>query len=336
MCAAVGVSRVSSIINTPPLTLHSHNNPYSRRYICSSCVLTFDTRPALETHQHLCHPSLTTSNSATSPIPPMQDVAHDLSIRSETNPSPSQASSPLVCPVDGCGVMVGCGSSLAEHIRDSHGGSGGSSCPHCGYQLTHDELSRDHWLTHHSEVCAACVHVFTAVYGPQLWKKVHVRPTSLESPLDAIVTGLNRKRTANDGQPGEPMDASLSVLTSLSMHHRDSPSPGSDTQDTDNERFSKRSRKQRCPKKVITVAEEGENSAAAGASRKHNSVRGRRRAMLNRPGFVSRQCHRCPRRPIFASRARLQLHVKWSHGKRSTGRKTQPAESAPPAAATVH
>lgn len=275
----------------------------------------------------------------------MQDVAHDLSMRSETNPSPSQASSPLVCPVDGCGVMVGSGSALAEHIRDAHGGSGGSSCPHCGYQLTHDELSRDHWLTHHSEVCAACVHVFTAVYGPQLWKKVHVRPTSLESPLDAIVTGLNRKRTANDGQPGEPLDASLNVLTSLSVHQRDSPSPGSDTQDTDNERFCKRSRKQRCPKKVITVAEDGEDSGSAsgssGATRsKHSSiVRARRRAMLNRPGFVSRQCHRCPRRPVFASRTRLQLHVKWSHGKRCVaGRKTQPVESTDPtaAAATVH
>lgn len=269
----------------------------------------------------------------------MQDVAHDLSMRSEASRSPSQASSPLVCPVDGCGVMVGCGSSLAEHIRDSHGGSGGSSCPHCGYQLTHDELSRDHWLTHHSEVCAACVHVFTAVYGPQLWKKVHVRPTSLESPLDAIVTGLNRKRTANDGQPGEPLDASFSVLATANM--RDTPSPGSDTQDTDNtdnERFCKRSRKQRCPKKVITVAEEGENGAASSnAGKKHSAGRARRRAMLNKPGFVSRQCHRCPRRPVFASRARLQLHVKWSHGKRTAGRKNS-NENTPPATAneTVH
>lgn len=315
-----------------------HNNPYSRRYICSSCVLTFDTRPALETHQHLCHPSLTTSSAATSPVPPMQDVAHDLSMRSEASLSPSQASSPLVCPVDGCGVIVGCGSSLAEHIRDSHGGSGGSSCPHCGYQLTHDELSRDHWLTHHSEVCAACVHVFTAVYGPQLWKKVHVRPTSLESPLDAIVTGLNRKRTANDGQPGEPLDTALSVLTTLAMHQRDSPSPGSDTQDTDSERFCKRSRKQRCPKKVITVAEDGEDGASSGgAARKNSLVRARRRAVLNRPGFVSRQCHRCPRRPVFASRARLQLHVKWTHGKHSATRKTQPLEhTPPPPVATVH
>lgn len=302
-------------------------------------MLTFDTRPALETHQHLCHPSLTASSCSTSPVPPMQDVAHDLSMRSEASSSPGQASSPLACPVDSCGVVVGCGSSLAEHIRDSHGGSGGSSCPHCGYQLTHDELSRDHWLTHHAEVCAACVHVFTAVYGPQLWKKVHVRPTSLESPLDAIVTGLNRKRTANDGQPpgGEAFESPLSILTSLAAHQRDSPSPGSDTQDTDSERFCKRSRKQRCPKKVITVAEEGEEGGASSAGgRKHGSVRARRRAMLNRPGFVSRQCHRCPRRPVFASRARLQLHVKWSHGKRAAARKSQSSESATPPAAPPH
>lgn len=314
-----------------------HNNPYSRRYICSSCVLTFDTRPALETHQHLCHPCLTTSDTSTgSPIPPVQDVAHDLSIRSE-NRSPRQASSPLVCPVDGCGHMVGCSSSLADHIREDHGGAGGSSCPHCGYQLTHDELSRDHWLTHHNEVCAACVHVFTAVYGPQLWKKVHVRPSSVESPLDAIVTGLNRKRTANDGSPTDlSLEGPLSIMTSLSTVHRDSPSPGSDTQDTDSERFCKRSRKQRCPKKVITVAEDSSNGSSLNTTRKHNSMRLRRRAMLNRPGFVSRQCHKCPRRPVFASRARLQLHVKWSHGRRSAGRRNSPSESTSSATVSVH
>ena len=299
-------------------------------------MLTFDTRPALETHQHLCHPCLTTSDtSAGSPIPPVQDVAHDLSIRSE-NRSPRQASSPLVCPVDGCGHMVGCSSSLADHIREDHGGAGGSSCPHCGYQLTHDELSRDHWLTHHNEVCAACVHVFTAVYGPQLWKKVHVRPSSVESPLDAIVTGLNRKRTANDGSPADlSLEGPLSIMTSLSTLHRDSPSPGSDTQDTDSERFCKRSRKQRCPKKVITVAEDSSNGSSLNTTRKQNSMRLRRRAMLNRPGFVSRQCHKCPRRPVFASRARLQLHVKWSHGRRSAGRRNPPTESTSSAAVSV-
>ncbi|KAG7173992.1 zinc finger protein 628-like [Homarus americanus] len=316
-----------------------HNNPYSRRYICSSCGLTFDTRPALETHQHLSHPRLTNSTTAVPPIPAVQDVAHDLSVRSEINCTSPQASSPLVCPVDGCGHTVGSGGALAEHVRGEHGGAGGSCCPHCGYQLTHDELSRDHWLTHHNEVCAACVHVFTAVYGPQLWKKVHVRPASLESPLDAIVTGLNRKRTATDIGPIVPsVITPLALISPSSIPQRDSPSPDSDQQDTDSERFNKRSRKQSCPKKVITVEQAGSNSGSSSNSlRRRSSLRTRCRAVLNRPGFTSRQCHRCPRRPVFASRARLQLHVKWSHGRHNAGRRCQPHRDHPlPVPATVH
>lgn len=316
----------------------SHNNPYSRRYICSSCGLTFDTRPALETHQHLSHPRLTNSTTAIVPtIPAVQDAAHDLSVRTEVNPTVSQASPSLVCPVDGCGHTVDSSGALAEHVRGEHGGAGGSCCPHCGYQLTHDELSRDHWLTHHNEVCAACVHVFTAVYGPQLWKKVHVRPASLESPLDAIVTGLNRKRTITDNLPTAP-----SVMTPAGLapfvQQRDSPSPDSDLQDTDSERFNKRSRKQSCPKKVITVAEVGSNNGCSSNSlRRRGSFRTRRKAVLNRPGFLSRQCHRCPRRPVFASRARLQLHVKWSHGRHGASRRCHPHRDHPlPAPTSVH
>nr|XP_045605246.1 zinc finger protein 628-like [Procambarus clarkii] len=302
-----------------------HNNPYSRRYICSSCGLTFDTRPALETHQHLSHPHLASPTTTTAALlPAVQDVAHDLSIRSELNSNASQVSSPLVCPVEGCGHTVSSGGALAEHVRGEHGGAGGSCCPHCGYQLTHDELSRDHWLTHHNEVCAACVHVFTAVYGPQLWKKVHVRPASLESPLDAIVTGLNRKRTATDVLPNVPsVITPLALVVASSLPQRDTPSPDSDQQDTDSERFNKRSRKQSCPKKVITVAESGSKTGSISNSVRRRSLRKRYRAMLNRPKFLSHPCHRCSHRPVFASRARLQLHVKWSHGRHSAGRRCQ-------------
>lgn len=315
-----------------------HNNPYSRRYICSSCGLTFDTRPALETHQHLSHPRLTNSTTAVvPPIPAVQDVAHDLSVRTEVSSTVSQASPSLVCPVDGCGHTVDSSGALAEHVRSEHGGAGGSCCPHCGYQLTHDELSRDHWLTHHNEVCAACVHVFTAVYGPQLWKKVHVRPASLESPLDAIVTGLNRKRTVTDNLPAGPLVMNPAGIAP-SVQQRDSPSPDSDLQDADSERFNKRSRKQSCPKKVITVAEVGSNSGCSSNSiRRRGSFRTRRKAVLNRPSFLSRQCHRCPRRPVFASRARLQLHVKWSHGRPGASRRCHPHTDHPlPAPTSVH
>ncbi|KAK8740491.1 hypothetical protein OTU49_002935 [Cherax quadricarinatus] len=315
-----------------------HNNPYSRRYICSSCGLTFDTRPALETHQHLSHPHLT-SPTNTAPLPAVQDVPHDLSIRSEVNSSANPVSYPFVCPVEGCGHTVSSGGALAEHVRTEHGGASGSCCPHCGYQLTHDELSRDHWLTHHNEVCAACVHVFTAVYGPQLWKKVHVRPASLESSLDAIVTGLNRKRTATDVLPTMPsVITPLALVVTSSVPQRDSPSPESDQQDTDSERFNKRSRKQSCPKKVITVSESGSNTgSSSNSARRRSSLRIRHKAMLNRPGFLSRQCHRCSRRPVFGSRARLQLHVKWSHGRHSASRQCQPhRDHSLPAPTPVH
>ncbi|XP_037795531.1 zinc finger protein 628-like [Penaeus monodon] len=304
-----------------------HNNPYSRRYICSSCGLTFDTRPALETHQHLSHPRLSRSSSV---VPPPsgeeQDAAHDLSVRSEDSPALSPVSTPLVCPVDGCNQTFGSSGALAEHMRTDHGGSGASCCPHCGYQLTHDELSRDHWLTHHSEVCAACVHVFTAVYGPQLWKKVHVRPTSLESPLDAIVTGLSRKRTANDAFPAAPSAlAPVAPVAPVCVPQRESPSPDSDIQDADSERFNKRSRKQSCPKKVITtVAESGSGGASSGtATRRRGSTKVRRKATASRPGFQGRQCYRCPHRPVFTSRTRLQMHMQWSHGRRAVGRRAR-------------
>lgn len=427
---------------------NSHNNPYSRRYICSHCVLTFDTRPALETHQHLSHPNLGIHphhHHSQHPTPaegspvPEQEEAHDLSLKGENrtfrddedsrnNGNREFTSSPILCPADDCGYSANTTASLASHIRQSHGRSETPCCPHCGYQLTHDELSRDHWLTHHSEVCAACVHVFTAVYGPQLWKKVHVRPGTLESPLDAIVTGLNRKRTAHDSLPtvglaltvptipisltaglvtsrGSGMEASgrgggSAMETShcggssgmepssgsgmssspthnatttdnynnnafpttttpppplLHHHHqRDTSSPDSDQQDTDNERFNKRSRKQSCPKKVVLAVTEEEqeeqeqeqeeeerkgreerreeahqpllssttstnnnnNSGCVMGMRKRSSVRVKRKSSQNRSGFTNRQCHKCPRRPVFASRARLQLHIRWNHGGR--------------------
>ncbi|KAK7080515.1 hypothetical protein SK128_023141, partial [Halocaridina rubra] len=297
-----------------------HNNPYSRRYICSSCGLTFDTRPALETHQHLSHPRITRSSSVTPSTPAVQETAHDLSMKSETKAPLSPGSAPLVCPVDGCGQTLGSSGALAEHVRIEHGGTGASCCPHCGYQLTHDELSRDHWLTHHKEVCAACVHVFTAVYGPQLWKKVHVRPTSLESPLDAIVTGLNRKRTVNDSLVSSIAPSATPVSTvsdSTTPPNRESPSPVSDVQDNDNERYSKRSRKQSCPKKVITVPESnGNKEVSCNIQRRKVPLKVKKKALVNYPGFANRQCRRCPRRPIFSSKARLQLHVKWTHGRR--------------------
>ncbi|XP_066965142.1 zinc finger protein 425-like [Macrobrachium rosenbergii] len=298
-----------------------HNNPYSRRYICSSCGLTFDTRPALETHQHLSHPRITRTTTIPSTTPAVQETAHDLSMKTEIRSEPSPPSSPLICPVNGCSQTLSGGGALAEHVRSDHGGSGASCCPHCGYQLTHDELSRDHWLTHHKEVCAACVHVFTAVYGPQLWKKVHVRPSSLESPLDAIVTGLNRKRTVNDVFPSPPVPAVANTPTmiesAIPAANRESPSPVAEVQEPDTERFSKRSRKQSCPKKVITVAESESNEESTSSTpRRRVPLKVKRKALANHPGFANRQCRRCPRRPIFSSRARLQLHIRWTHGRR--------------------
>ncbi|KAK3855830.1 hypothetical protein Pcinc_037795 [Petrolisthes cinctipes] len=367
-----------------------HNNPYSRRYICSFCVLTFDTRPALETHQHLSHPTIGNNTNPnvgnTLPNPregsptsyPEQEMAHDLSLKGESKcvvelslkremrgssddngdfrsggDLALKCENDITCPVKDCEYIAHTTSSLCTHLHNTHPDydnnsscththnthcdnscncshthnththnhhgcddsncthththdhnhdcdnsscththdnhydnscththdhnhhydnntscththndntscphthnhehnhcdnscththnhnhydnntnscththnndhnncphtthnnhydNNTSSCPHCGYQLTHDELSRDHWLTHHSEVCAVCVRVFTAVYGPQLWKKVHVRHGAQESPaLDAIVSGLNRKRTAYDGLSSGPL-----------------------------------------------------------------------------------------------------------------------------------
>ncbi|CAL4146350.1 unnamed protein product, partial [Meganyctiphanes norvegica] len=310
-----------------------HNNPYSRRYICASCGLTFDTRPALETHQHLSHPRLRNEPSTVPTCEePVQDTAQDLSVRSISSASTSPSPTPMPCPVESCEHTSESGGALAEHLRNEHGGSGTSFCPHCGYELTQDEFSRDHWLTHHNEVCAACVHVFTGVYGPQLWKKVHVRPsTSDQSPLDVIVNGLNRKRTATEAFANgiQVPHVTLPLMIPVTQLGQESPSPGSDTLESDADKFNKRSRKQSCPKKVITVSErKNDNRVKAGGLGRNGKCKRKRTRVTSLPnGIATRKCSKCPNRPAFTSLARLNIHTQWHHGRAASRRRAHMLKS---------
>ncbi|MCL4152454.1 UNVERIFIED_CONTAM: hypothetical protein GTU68_052385, partial [Idotea baltica] len=232
-----------------------HNNPYSRRHICASCGMSFDTRANLETHIHLAHTRPKSPGDVVQITPialpeKIQEIAQDLSMKRHF---PGEETLSLICPIEECSRPCESSGILADHVRLEHGGLFASRCPHCSYSLTQDELAKDHWLTHHEDVCNACVHVFTSVYGPQLWKKVHVRPQSSESPLNAIVSGLNKKRP--DPEPAPMMSPKCEIQSndSLSLHSFPS-SPASESPDNDIERFSKRQRKQSCPKKVVAVA----------------------------------------------------------------------------------
>ncbi|XP_076042439.1 zinc finger transcriptional factor charlatan [Oratosquilla oratoria] len=331
-----------------------HNNPYSKRHICGVCGLSFDTRPALETHAHLSHPPTISSLSTLSALGltptgaqqpplqqkelPVQETATDLSVRSRATPPTTPVTPPvsggaplgvpltLVCPVSGCAQRFGVGAVLAEHVRSEHGGTGIKRCPHCNYSLTQNELSKDHWLTHHQEVCVACVYVFTAVYGPHLWKKVHVKPSTKESPLDAIVTGLNRKRTATSALRPRTRSSSNAIkvpfLPIAIEDHSDDPSDSLDGKDL--ERLNKRSRKQRCPKKVITMEssvrgagrKKGKNGKGAGGGGRggRQGLPAHNTQVLNFTRYKCRRCRRDGEHPVFKSLASLVLHQVWHHG----------------------
>ena len=302
--------------------------------------MSFDTRPALETHLHLAHTriaipkpnpaifTLQTPENKSPIITLQQDSAQDLSIKREIVPELQKPNNinQLVCPVNKCNESFSIPGSLADHVRADHVGEGASKCPHCSYPLTNDELSKDHWLTHHKDVCSACVHVFTAVYGPQLWKKVHVKTQPSESPLDAIVNGLNRKRRAITISPSPdaqnyPPQSSPSDLSCQSEPH----SPMSENQDYDGERMSKRSRKQRCPKKVIAVEDEEDDDEKFNddelindlSTNTDNDNKNTIRKTTKRKLLLKYCCVKCKHRPLFSSKIRLQMHKKWRHQRKN-------------------
>lgn len=296
------------------LLFYSHNNPYSRRHTCGVCGFTLENQTALQAHlekvhapKALPHSSSSSSVPCASPTTPLetpqpsmpQAEAQDLSMSPVEEEQDEKSS--LVCPVENCPTRFSDTNTLAVHLQKDHITGNSTRCPHCSYCLTKDESAKDHWLTHHQDVCAACVLVFTSVYGPQLWKKVHVKPSGQDSPLDAIVSGLSRKRSA----PGSGHDST----SSDSEHSAESVSAESDHPDSDSERLCKRSRKQSCPKKVITVVNEEnmdeEDDEASEEDTESRSLQHKRKK--------TRRCIRCPHRPVFATHARLQAHRRTKH-----------------------
>jgi hypothetical protein len=232
------------------------------------------------------------------PIP--QEEAQDLSMN--LSEEAKEGKLHLFCPVDSCQSRFMDSNALALHVQKQHFKSNSSRCPHCSYCLTNDERGKEHWLSHHQDVCAACVLVFTSVYGPQLWKKVHVKPSSMEKAPNAILTVTSRKRRApGSGNESMTSDSEQSATASTESDH----------QDSDAERQSKRSRKQSCPKKVIAVVnddeseDEYEDEEASEDDQNSKSPQHKRKK--------TRRCIRCPDRPIFASRARLRLHRRTRH-----------------------
>ncbi|KAA0202449.1 hypothetical protein HAZT_HAZT011317 [Hyalella azteca] len=238
-----------------------HNNPYSRRHTCGVCSVTLENQSALQSHLEKVHtPKSTTpivpAESSASPKPAQkkmeapipQEEAQDLSMN--LSEEVKEGKLHLFCPVDTCQSRFMDSNSLALHVQKQHFESNSSRCPHCSYCLTNDERGKEHWLSHHQDVCAACVLVFTSVYGPQLWKKVHVKPASSEKNPDAILTVTSRKRRAPGcGNESVTSDSEQSATASTESDH----------QDSDAERQSKRSRKQSCPKKVIAVVNDDDS-----------------------------------------------------------------------------
>ena len=368
------------------------------------CSLSFDTRPALETHLHLAHTRVTLQggdsqgpttiglyNVKTNPLAQpseilpkveqqqqqQQDLAQDLSIKREPTESTLQALHrsndallpQLLCPVSECNRSFSIPGTLADHMRSDHSADGASKCPHCRYTLTNDELSKDHWLTHHKDVCPACVHVFTAVYGPQLWKKVHVKSQPSESPLDAIVSGLSRKRTSSNANGGSSSASTssdicqppqMSPQSDISGYPSEPHSPSSENQDYDSERYSnsssssKRSRKQRCPKKVIAfendedeemeeIYEENVPSHVCNEETKDitkfsedmvtskplssKEPKSKIPLVSSSSSMYSKHCLKCRRRPQFSSHLRLQTHKHWRHRRSKLLRKKRSSEN---------
>jgi len=218
----------------------------------------------------------------------------------------------VICPVDKCNERYNDANTLANHLEASHGNEGITKCPHCAFCLAiNDEHSKDHWLVHHQDVCPLCVHVFTSIYGAQLWKKVHARQTSTVSitstnqennnnSLDLIVNGLSRKRPAPD-------DEMESGYLNSESDHSENMSVDSEHQDSDTERQScKRSRKQSCPQKVVNIPDEIDNQIDKDFQEKHMGMDVKKR---NR----SHKCLRCPTLPTFPNYARLRAHYKTKH-----------------------
>ncbi|KAF2350855.1 Zinc finger C2H2-type [Trinorchestia longiramus] len=289
---------------------HHHNNPYSRRHTCGVCGVTLENQSALQAHLEKVH-APKSSSAATAPcaIPSSvsetlqallpQAEAHDLTI------SPVEvlenAKPLLVCPVESCPSRFTDSDALAIHVQKQHIVGNSSRCPHCSYCLTSRETDKDHWLTHHKDVCAACVLVFTSVYGPQLWKKVHARQNSTDTNLDTAMAGVSRKRPA----PGSGNDS----MASDSDPSAESASTESDHQDSDSERLCKRSRKQSCPKKVIAVVdEENDNDEDDEASDSGHDTK-----FYQNKRKKTRRCIRCPDRPVFSTHARLRVHRRTRH-----------------------
>ncbi|KAB7502893.1 Protein charlatan [Armadillidium nasatum] len=289
-----------------------HNNPYSRRHICASCGMSFDTRANLETHIHLAHarPKSPFDIVQITPITNINQVqisSEDIKLNGTL---PGEKTLLLICPVEECSKPCETSGILAEHVRRDHGGLFASRCPHCTYRLTQDELSKDHWLTHHEDVCNACVHVFTSVYGPQLWKKVHVRPQSSSSPLNAIVNGLKRK-----SEPEVIISVSQDGLSNSSSYEQFYPlSSASENTDCDGERSSKRQRKQSCPKKVITILSENEDRTEQ-VTEEMSEVSSSAKVQPMKKKRKRIKCLRCPNRNAFSTFARLRAHRKLKHKK---------------------
>ena len=289
----------------------SHNNPYSRRHTCGICGFTLENQTSLQNHLQTCHapqrksaPSDITQ-TAISPIPTAevssepQDEAQDLSM-SASPPKSSSEKSVLMCPVDDCTGQFAENSGLTQHLEKVHFNRGISRCPHCGISLGCDESSRDHWMSHHQDVCIPCVLVFTSIFGAQMWKKVHMKQAALqETSLDVIVSGLSRKRSAPNSEAG-------STGTPESDLSSENISIDSDHADSDYERQHKRSRKQRCPKKVVSVLQLDEENEECLEDHSRRNVSDHKR----RKSF---RCLRCPNKPSFASYAKLRVHSRNRH-----------------------
>ena len=264
-----------------------------------------ENQSSLQAHLQKVHApqnQQTVTHTSASPAPSSsvehqpQDEAQDLSV---TTSASVDASLSLVCPVECCPIKFNDSNTLAVHLQRSHSGEAVSRCPHCSYCLSNDQLAKDHWLTHHHEVCATCVYVFTSIYGPQLWKKVHVKRNSDDGSLNAIVTGLSRKRSA---------PSSINGSLSSESDHCESVSAESDHSDA--ERLCKRSRKQSCPKKVIAVTEEvtDEDCDETEDSDEQSNTK-----LIDQRRKKSRRCLKCPHRPIFSTYARLRIHKRNRH-----------------------
>ena len=291
--------------------LCSHNNPYSRRHTCGICGITLENQSALQVHLQKAHAPQNQPATSSAPISPLlspsvepehQDEAQDLSVCTPITDNLEEGNIPLVCPVETCPIKFNDSNALAVHLQSCHSNKSVSCCPHCSFSLTKDELAKDHWLTHHQEVCAACVHVFTAIFGAQLWKKVHAKQSCPDTSLDTIVSGLSRKRSAP-----------CSLNDSLSESDNcESVSAESDHHESDNERHYKRSRKQSCPKKVIAVAEDGSDEELSDFEDVESDDQTNYKS-LEQKRRKSRRCLQCPHRPVFATNAKLRIHRRNRH-----------------------